>query len=258
MQKAHQNINWENLPSTNTPLNQTNLNSMDQAIDTIDDRVVAFDTSKANQTDMLVAVKDVRLNTSTGVITIEFFNGTTRTIDTAMEKIAVNFRYESNPQSPNYQKLIITHEDGTVEYVDLRTLISDYDFADTSTIHPSVTNGTAKFDVIDGSITESKLQPNFLADVRVEAARAQAASSASSDSALLSQSWAEGGTDIRPGEDSQNSKYYAEQAQNTVAQLLAAFGLSVVGARLIFGAVFEESYGIAVSNTTLVFSEITP
>ena len=87
MQKAHQNVNWENLPSTNTPLNQTNLNSMDQAIDTIDDRVVAFDTSKANQTDMLVAVKDVRLNTSTGVITIEFFNGTTRTIDTAMEKI---------------------------------------------------------------------------------------------------------------------------------------------------------------------------
>lgn len=43
MNKAHSNINWENLPSTNTPLNQQNLNKMDNAIDTIDDRVIVHD-----------------------------------------------------------------------------------------------------------------------------------------------------------------------------------------------------------------------
>ena len=43
MNKAHSNINWENLPSTNTPLNQQNLNAMDAAIDTIDDRVIVHD-----------------------------------------------------------------------------------------------------------------------------------------------------------------------------------------------------------------------
>lgn len=43
MNKAHSNINWKNLPSTNTPLNQQNLNAMDAAIDTIDDRVIVHD-----------------------------------------------------------------------------------------------------------------------------------------------------------------------------------------------------------------------
>lgn len=43
MNKAHTNVNWENLPSTNTPLNQQNLNQMDHAIDEIDDRVIVHD-----------------------------------------------------------------------------------------------------------------------------------------------------------------------------------------------------------------------
>ena len=43
MNKAHTNVNWENLPSTNTPLNQQNLNQMDNAIDVIDNRVIVHD-----------------------------------------------------------------------------------------------------------------------------------------------------------------------------------------------------------------------
>lgn len=43
MNKAHTNVNWENLPSTNTPLNQQNLNKMDNAIDVIDNRVIVHD-----------------------------------------------------------------------------------------------------------------------------------------------------------------------------------------------------------------------
>lgn len=40
MQKVYQRINWENDPSTNTPINEDNLNKMDYAIDQIDERVV--------------------------------------------------------------------------------------------------------------------------------------------------------------------------------------------------------------------------
>ena len=40
MQKVYQRINWENDPSTNTPINEDNLNKMDYALDKIDDRVV--------------------------------------------------------------------------------------------------------------------------------------------------------------------------------------------------------------------------
>ena len=40
MQKVYSRINWENDPSTNTPLSEDNLNKMDYALDKIDDRVV--------------------------------------------------------------------------------------------------------------------------------------------------------------------------------------------------------------------------
>ena len=40
MQKVYSRINWENDPSTNTAINEDNLNKMDYALDKIDDRVV--------------------------------------------------------------------------------------------------------------------------------------------------------------------------------------------------------------------------
>ena len=40
MQKVYQRINWENEPSTNTPINEDNLNKIDYALDQIDNRVV--------------------------------------------------------------------------------------------------------------------------------------------------------------------------------------------------------------------------
>lgn len=46
MQKAHTLINWENYPSDSTPMNETNLNKTDRAIDIIDDRVITLDTTK--------------------------------------------------------------------------------------------------------------------------------------------------------------------------------------------------------------------
>ena len=258
MQKAHQNVNWQNLPSTNTPLNQTNLNSMDQAIDVIDDRVVTFDTTKANQTDMLQAVKKIELDKPSGVLTVTLFNNTMTQINTGLEKIAVNFTYDSDPQSPNYQKIIITLDDGTVELVDLTSLISQYEFDASATIQPTIMAGRISLDVKDGSITQSKMQPDYLADITVEAGRATGAASSASDSAVLSESWAQGGTGTREGEDTTNAKHYAQVAADTVASLLAAFGISVIGERLVFGANFEEQYEIEVTNATLIITERVP
>ena len=81
MQKAHSNINWENYPSTDTPINETNLNAMDNSIDTIDDRVIVLDTSKANQSDLLQSVKGITYNTTTGVFVFTWQNGTTLNVD---------------------------------------------------------------------------------------------------------------------------------------------------------------------------------
>ena len=81
-------INWENEEiSHDTPINDTNLNKMDYAIYEIDGRVVTFDLTKANQSDLLQTVKGVTYDTETGVFTFTFWNGSTVTADLNIEKI---------------------------------------------------------------------------------------------------------------------------------------------------------------------------
>ena len=48
MQKVYSRINWENYPSENTPINESNLNRTDYALNAIDDRVISLDNQKAN------------------------------------------------------------------------------------------------------------------------------------------------------------------------------------------------------------------
>ena len=260
MQKAHDssyNDYWRNYPNIGTPIVQDQLNRMETTMDTIDDRVVTFDTTKANQTDLLQTIKTITYTQGTGTFTFTFWNGSTIVFDTDLEKIPVNFDYDDDPTSAHYQSLVLTLEDGAIKYVDMSALITQYEFINSSTIHFTINNnGEVQADVIDGSITGAKLQPNYLADITTQANNASASATASSNSATLSESWAIGGTGTREGEDSQNSKYYADLAEETVAELLAAFGIEVIGTRLVFGATFEQQYGIEVTETKLVISEI--
>ena len=100
-------IEWENEPSTNTPINETNLNKMDYAIYEIDGRVVTFDLTKANQSDLLQTVKNVTYDTETGIFTFTFWNGSTVEADLNIEKIPVSFRLTEQGV------LIMTTADGT-------------------------------------------------------------------------------------------------------------------------------------------------
>lgn len=56
MNKAYERINWHNKPSTATKLNATNLNKMDLGLDTIDDRVIALDTNKADTSSIVTEI----------------------------------------------------------------------------------------------------------------------------------------------------------------------------------------------------------
>ena len=221
MQKAHQNINWENKPSTETPINETNLNLMDRSIDTIDDRVVTFDTTKANQSDLLQGVRNVTFTASTGTFHITYFNGTVIDIDTDIEKIVVNFSYDSNPSSPHYQCLVLTLDDGTVEYIDLSALITQYEFVNTPRIAFTVdNNGKISADIVGGSVTDDKLQPQYLADITAQAqAGAQSAINAS-EYKLDAEAWANGTRNGQavPTTDPayhNNSRYWSQQANVT-------------------------------------------
>ncbi|MBP5595042.1 MAG: hypothetical protein J6Y02_06645 [Pseudobutyrivibrio sp.] len=209
--KLHTNQNWKNKPSLDTPINQTNLNKLDLSVDNIDNRVCDFSETKADQTDLLLAVKNITFNKNTGVFTVTKFNNVSYNLDTDIEKIAVNFDYDENPLSPHYQCLVLTLSDGTVKYIDMSALITQYEFTDSAQIHFSVdASGKISAAIILGSITEDMLQPNFLADCRTEVSKAEG-------HANQANAWADGkinGTDIPSTNPAYNnySKYWAEQA----------------------------------------------
>ena len=82
--------------------------------------------------------------------------------------LAVNFTY--NPQT---QQLVITLDDGTVQNVDLSSLITEYEFLDSDTVAFEIANGKVKAIVKNGSITEDHLSPDYLGEIRTQVGRAE-------------------------------------------------------------------------------------
>lgn len=207
---------WEN----NTPpaMNDVNLNNLENGVNTLDDRVVTLDKTKLDQSTANTMVKDVTFNESTGIFTVTKLNGSTFTIDTKLEKIAVNFRFDKENQV-----LVIVLDDGTEQQVDLSALITQYEFLDSDTVVFTISaDGKVSANIKNGSITDEMLEPNYLANITVQAGKAQASENAAAQSASdadydakLAQSYAIGESGIRDGENTDNAKYYKEQAQNS-------------------------------------------
>ena len=228
--KVYTRINWLNKSeSLTTPLGKTNLNKMDKAINLIDDEVVSMsakideiDTTKVSADQLNNMVTDVSFNDKTGVISITKHNGTVLNIDTAMEKIAVNFEYNAQTQ-----QLILTLENGEKQYIDMSALITQYEFKDTDTIGFSIdSSGKVSASIKSGSITKAMLSSEVMSAITLSennaAASAQAAAQSATNSELaakLSQSYSVGKSGIRDGEDTDNAKYYSEKAETVGANV---------------------------------------
>ena len=218
MNKVYSRIVWMNYPSDSTPINDVNLNKMDYAINEIDDRLISQDTTKADKTTLNNLISDWTINEETGVITITKFNGEQILFDLNLEKVPVSFVLSDDGI------LIMTTDDGTTFTANIGAMIPILTFNDSDDIAVSVSgsgvNKTYSFSIKTGAITEDKLQPNYLADVKVQVENAKGHSQSASDyasnshyDAQLSQSYAIGGSGIREGEDTDNSKYYYEQTK---------------------------------------------
>ena len=124
MDKSYIRINWENYPSDSTPLNEDNLNKIDRALDEVDNRVITLDATKLGLNVANNMITGFSLDPNTGVITITKYDGSTQTFDTALEKVAINFEYDEETE-----RLVITLDDGSKQYVDLSSLVDNYTFS---------------------------------------------------------------------------------------------------------------------------------
>ena len=202
--------------------------------DTVDDKL----DLKADKTTTDKLVKTITLNADTGVFTIQTDDGTTTTIDTMLEKIPVNCYLDG-------QEFVLVLDDGTEQRADLSDFITETEFTDSSTIDFSVTGSNVTATIKNGSVTLAMLESTVMSTLQGYMTAAQtaasnaatsetnagtyrdqaqesataAASSASEAGAksTLSESWAIGGTGTRQGEDTNNSKYFAQQSANSAA-----------------------------------------
>lgn len=178
MNKCYYRIEWKNYPSDETPLNEQNLNKIDVAVDEIDNRIISLDSTKFDKSEAQLLVKYIEYDENTGIFKITHYNDVSYTIDTLLEKLAVNFDYDYQTQ-----QLIIELSDGEIKYVDLSALITQYEFLNSNTVNFNITaGGKVTADIAKGSIEEMHLRPDYLADIKVEAAKAEASQKAAETS----------------------------------------------------------------------------
>lgn len=168
-QKIYSREHWENFPSEKTAINRDRLNNIEGGIDAIDDRVCALDTTKVDLTKANELVKEILWDESNGTLTVVKMNGSRAVIDTKLEKLAVNFSFdEAN------QRLVIVLDDGTKQYVDLSAFVTPFEFKDGDVIYFEVVGGNlVSAGIKDGTISEEKLRPNFLADIKIKVGEAE-------------------------------------------------------------------------------------
>lgn len=178
MNKCYYRIVWENYPSDKTPLNEQNLNKIDVATDEVDNRIISLDTAKFDKSEAQLLIKNITFDLQTGILTKYYYNGSTEEINTGISKLNMNLRFDKESQI-----LYIVNADGTEDPIDLSVFITNYEFQDSDTIAHNVSStGVVSSVVKEGSIQEKHLRPDYLADIKVEVAKAEASKNAAATS----------------------------------------------------------------------------
>lgn len=199
---------WQNLPSQKTALNRTNLLHAENGIKEADNRIVQMDANKADKSLVNTMVKDVSMNTTTGVLTVTLQNGTTKSYDLDIEKVVTNF--DINDQN----ELVLTLADGTQKVIDLTRFV--YGVDSTATISMKILNRTITAEIVDGSVTMDKLDAAIQTEFRQYMLEAQSARDSASQYQKFAKRYVLGDEDF-PGSETDNAKYYYEQTKEDAA-----------------------------------------
>ena len=224
-------------------------------------------------------IKTVGFNGKTGVFTFTREDGTSQTLDTMLEKVPVRCYLDG-------QAFVLVLEDGTEQRADLSAFLTKTEFTDSGTIDFAVSGETVTASVKAGSITLAMLESTVMStlqgymtaaqtsagnaktsEINAAAHKDAAAKSASASAQSASesaghaknaQSWAVGGTGTRPGEDTDNAKFYAKQAgvsADDAAQQMTAASTSAAEARESAAGAERSASGAGASASAAKLSE---
>lgn len=241
-------INWENKSeSLKTPIDKGNLNKMDKAIADLcanldiahtESEVKKLDKSSANK----LLSETPTWDAETGILTFKFFDGTQFSVDFNVEKIPVSFSMDSNGV------ITMTTSDGTKWTADISKIIPTYVFNNGERVTISETAGSdgaknVTADLVKGSITDEYIATDFLTQIKnnVSSANSSATAAAASatnaaNDAKLAQSYAIGSSGIRDGEDTDNAKYYSQQASKAKQEILDSMNIAGRGLTVEYDA----------------------
>ena len=125
--------------------------------------VVLLNTrTESLEEDIKTTVTDVTINHKDGTFTFTKKDGSTLIVDTLLEKVVTNFKYDETTK-----ELILTLEDGSVQKIPMSAFIDDYDGVDGAEITITV-SGDNKISAVlkNGSVDENKLTPTLSAKIK--------------------------------------------------------------------------------------------
>lgn len=198
-------VGWLDFPSISTPVCQRNLRHMDNGILQCMQRIIGLSQDKLEVSEAARFITSWSLDTDTWIATITHKDGTQEQYDLPIEMMPTRIDLDEDGN------LVIVQQDGDTKKVDFQRFV--YKFENTATIAMHTNGTTITADVVDGSITMDKLEQSIIQTLRQYMLDAQAAADLAKNYNLLSESHSHGGTGVRPGEGTDNSKYYSEIAK---------------------------------------------
>lgn len=248
---------------------------LDSVAKDLSDRYTKDETRGLVEVETRALVEDVNIDLATGAITITKKDGSSQTIDTALEKIPATFEFEVDENEDKYY-LKVTNTDGTESRTEITNLMNQYTFQPSSTIAFTVTgSGTTTFvkaEILAKSITLSALAEEVIQFISqsttqvatdravVEAAKMEvidasitvtdnlALSIVAKEEAvkygIMSKSYAIGTTGSRTGEETDNSAYYSRQAAyySRQAETYKNQAHEIAGKDIVFRSELESTY----------------
>lgn len=199
------------------------------------------DAKITEETNSLVA--NVTIDTNTGIITVTKKDGTSQSVDTALEKVPATFEFVEDIENDKYY-LKITNVDGSTSQTEVTNLMNQFTFTSgdivtfsqstngtTTTITASIKAGSVGFNelksevkaYIDSKAADISADKEIVLAAKTEVLNASQSVTANTtivlnakDDAIAqankSKSYAVGGTGTREGEDTDNAQHYSNQA----------------------------------------------